>query len=113
MDNPPRATVGPVPTYKNRPPMPADTPVWRYLTLGAVFATIKTRQLRLTRVDKFHDPFEGSVPDKEIETQILLCGGAANLRVMMNVLATHHPGMPPTPPPDEDSWVRMTRLRRA
>jgi hypothetical protein len=34
------------PAYKNRLPMPGDTPVWRYLTLSAVIATIKTRQLR-------------------------------------------------------------------
>ena len=58
-----------MPIYKNRPAISGDTPVWRYLSLSAVLATIKTRQLRLTRVDKFHDPFEGSVPKSQIEQQ--------------------------------------------
>ena len=66
------ATVGSVPAYKHRPQMAGDTPVWRYLTLSAVIATIKTRQLRLTRVDRFQDPFEGSVPKTQIDEQDLL-----------------------------------------
>jgi hypothetical protein len=101
-----------VPIYKKQPPLPGDTPVWRYLTLRAVFATIKTRQLRLTRVDTFQDPFEGSVPDKEIENQLPLFAGAASARMMMDSVAAHYPGMGRTFRPDEDPWVRMTRLRR-
>jgi hypothetical protein len=93
--------------------MPGDTRVWRYLALGAVFATIKTRQLRLTRVDKFQDAFEGSVPKKQIDDQILLLGGAASRRAMMDSVAAHYPGMSRSPPPDEDPWLRITRLRRA
>jgi hypothetical protein len=52
--------------------MSGDTVVWRYLTLSAVIATIKKRQLRLTRLDRFKDRFEGSVPKKQIDGQILL-----------------------------------------
>ena len=48
-----------MPAYKNRPPLDPDTPVWRYLSLGAVIATVRDRKLRFTRVDKFEDPFEG------------------------------------------------------
>jgi hypothetical protein len=84
--------------------------VWRYLTLSAVIATIKTRHLRLTRVDRFQDPFEGSVPKKQIEDQLLI--GAASRRTMMNRVAAHHPGMARLMPPDEDPWIRITRLRR-
>jgi hypothetical protein len=47
--------------------MSDDTPVWRHLSLSAAIATIKTRKLQLTRVDKFHDPFEGSVPKSQID----------------------------------------------
>jgi hypothetical protein len=93
--------------------MPGDTPVWRYQSLGAVTETIKTRQLRLTRVDKFHDPFEGSVPQAQFDQQTVLLIGAESRRHMMNRIATHHPGMARSMPPDEDSWARITRLRRA
>jgi hypothetical protein len=93
--------------------MPGDTHVWRYLSLSAVFATIKTQHLRLTRVDRFQDPFEGSVPKKQIEVQNLLLSGAASRRTMMNCVAAHHPGMARLMPPDEDPWIRLTRLRRA
>jgi hypothetical protein len=41
------ATFAPMPIYKNRPPMPENTPVWRYLSLSAVIATIEKQQLRL------------------------------------------------------------------
>ena len=93
--------------------MSDDTPVWRYLTLSAVIATIKTRHLRLTRVDRFRDPFEGSVPKTQIEDQIPLFIGAASRRTMMNSVAAHYPGMARSMPPDEDPWIRITRLRRA
>jgi hypothetical protein len=107
------ATVGPVPAYKNRPPMSGDTPVWRYLTLSAVIATIKTQHLRLTRVDRFQDPFEGSVPKKQIEDEIPLFIAAASGRTMMNCIAAHYPDMASLMPPDEDLSIRTTRLRRA
>jgi hypothetical protein len=90
---PPYATVGPVPAYKHRPPMSGDTPVWRYLALSAVSATIKTWHLRLTRIDRFQDPFEGSVPKTQIDDQIPLFIGAASGRTMMNCVAAHYPDM--------------------
>jgi hypothetical protein len=102
-----------VPVYKNRPQMRDDTLVWRYLTLSAVIATIKTRQLRLTRVDTFQDPFEGSIPKKQIEDQTVVLIGAASRRAMMNAVAAHYPDMARSTPPDEDPWIRITRLRRA
>jgi hypothetical protein len=104
-----------VPVYKNRPSIPGDTPVWRYLSLDAVIATIKTRRLRLTRIDKFQDPFEGSVPDAVIDQQIPLFNAAASHLAMMNQIMPHHsPSMAISSRlPDEDSWTRMTRLRRA
>ena len=93
--------------------MSGDTLVWRYLTLGAVIATIEARHLRLTRVDRFQDPFEGSVPKKQIEDQIPILIGAASRRAMLNSVAAHYPGMERSRPPDEDPWLRITRLRRA
>src|SRR6266516_1711139 len=93
------ATVRPMPTYKNRPLMPGDTHVWRYLSLDAVSEAIETRRLRLTGLDKFPDRFEATVPKQEFDNQILLLGGAARQRVMNNILAAHHPGMATSPSP--------------
>jgi hypothetical protein len=101
-----------MPAYKHRPPISGDTPVWRYLTLSAVIAIIKDRRLRLTRVDRFQDPFEGSVPKRQIDDQTPLFIGAASARAMMNSVAAHYPEMERSMPPDEDPWIRMTRLRR-
>jgi hypothetical protein len=102
-----------MPTYKNRPPTTGHEHVWRYLSLEALSKTITTRQLRLTRIDKFLDPFEASVPKQEFDNQILLLAGATSLRQTMNIIAVHHPGMATVPPPDEDLFARLTRLRRA
>jgi hypothetical protein len=103
-----------MPIYKNQPSVPGDTPVRRYLTLGAVIATVNTRQLRLTRVDTFHvqDSFEGSVPKQTLDDQNLLLIGAESRRTMMNSVAAWNPGMGTISPPDEDSWLRITRWRR-
>jgi hypothetical protein len=102
-----------MPAYKHRPPKAGDTPVWRYLSLAAVFETIKKRRLRLTRVDTFRDSFEGSVPKKQIDDQVPLFAGANALQMMMNSVAAHYPGMALVTPPDEDPMSRITRLRRA
>jgi hypothetical protein len=95
-----------MPTYKHRPEMSGDTPVWRYLTLKAVIATIEKRHLRLTRVDRFKDRFEGSVPKAQIDSQILLFSNASRRMAMIKLGKT-------PPPPDEDPWMRITRWRRA
>jgi hypothetical protein len=93
--------------------MPGNTPVWRYLTLSALIATIKRRQLRLTQVDRFRDPFEGSVPKRQMDDQNVLFSGAGAKRAMLNSVAAHHRDMARLEPPDEDLWIRMTRWRRA
>jgi hypothetical protein len=80
--------------------------VWRYLTLKAVIATIEKRQLRLTRVDRFKDRFEGSVPKAQIDDQLLLFSNASRRTAMIQLGKT-------PPPPNEDPWIRITRLRRA
>jgi hypothetical protein len=86
-----------MPVYKNRPPMDPNTPVWRYLSLDAVSATVRDQKLRFTRVDEFEDPFEGSVPKQTIDDQLLLFVSAYQMKS----------------PESEDPWARMTRLRRA
>jgi hypothetical protein len=93
--------------------MSDDTPVWRYLSLRAVIETIETGRLRLTRLDKFSDSFEGSVPKQQIDDQIPIFGGAASFRRTMAVLGIWNPGMAIPESPKEDEWARMTRLRKA
>jgi hypothetical protein len=39
---------------------PADTPVWRYVSLAKLLALFRSRALFLTRADLFDDPFEGA-----------------------------------------------------
>ena len=92
---------------------PGDTHVWRYMSLEAVSETIKSRKLRFTRVDKFPDRFEASVPKQEWDNQTVLFIGAASRRHMFDAIAPHYPGMSPLPPPDEDPWARVRRLRIA
>jgi hypothetical protein len=103
-----------MPAYKNPPPMDPDTHVWRYLSLDAVIATVRDRTLRFTRVDRFTDPFEGSVPKQQMDDQVVLFGGAYHRRMIYRSVAAHYPvGAMSLPPEWEDPWGRMTRLRRA
>jgi hypothetical protein len=105
-----------MPAYRNRPLMDPDTPVWRYLSLDALIATVRDRQLRFTRVDTFADPFEGSVPKQQIDDQVALFAGAYQMRMMYGSVAAHYPAGAMSLPAWEDwedPWVRMTRLRRA
>jgi hypothetical protein len=97
-----------MPAYKNRPLMASDTPMWRYLTLSGVIATIETRSLRLTRVDRFQDAFEGSVPKAQIKSETLPLIGAASRQGMMVAQ-----GVASSTSPTEDPWSRITRLRPA
>jgi hypothetical protein len=102
-----------MPTYKNRPPMDPDTPVWRYFSLNAAIATVRDRRLRFTRLDRFDDPFEGSVPKRQMDDQVALFAGAHHMRMVHTIIASHYPSVPPPKWDSEDPWTRMTRLRRA
>jgi hypothetical protein len=102
-----------MPAYKNRPLMDPDTAVWRYFGLDALIATVRERLLRFTRVDTFDDPFEGSVPKRQIDDQLPLFAGAYQMRMMYTSVAAHHPPGAMPLPEWEDPWERTTRLRRA
>ena len=90
-----------LPPYKNQSLPDPHTEVWRYLSLDAVIKTVRDRQLRFTRIDKFweKDPFEGSVPKQQIDDQLLLFAGHSQMRRGAMSLPEH--------------WGEMTRLRRA
>ena len=102
-----------MPNYNHRPDVSGDTEVWRYLSLHAVIATIETRRLRMTRIDRFRDPFEGSVPKSQIDNQVPLFSGTAFMRNTRMTRRLQYPEMTMPEEFDEDDWTRMTRLRRA
>jgi hypothetical protein len=85
--------------------MAPETPIRRHLSLTAVVSTLRDELLRLTRLDTFDDPFEGSVPKKQIDDQVPL-------------FSSHHVfsdgGMNPglEQPRSEDPWTAVTRRRR-
>jgi hypothetical protein len=60
----------------------SGTPVWRYMSLDALIAIVRDRQLRFTRVDKFEDPFERAVPKQTIDNQVLLFGSACLMKAV-------------------------------
>jgi hypothetical protein len=102
-----------MPTYKNRMLMDPNTRVWRYTSLDAVIAMLRDRQLRLTRLDAFRDPFEGSVPKQQIDDQIPIFSGAQAAEMMMTSVAAHYPGMEVPRPRYRDRWQEMTDRRKA
>ena len=98
-----------MPTYKNRPPLDPDTELRRYISLNALISMLRERRLRLTRVDRFADPFEGSVPKRQIDDQVPLFSSMNSM--MLDQLAAHHPEM--ERPRRRDPWSEMTARRRA
>jgi hypothetical protein len=98
-----------MPEYTNQPPISDDTPVWRYFSRAAAVATVTTKTLRLTRVDTFEDPFEGSVPKQTMDDQVPLFSGGNAARGMM----LEYDSLAMYCDIREDRWMRMTRLRRA
>jgi hypothetical protein len=80
-----------MPGYKHRPALAGDTAVWRYLDLPALLETIRIRQLRMTRIDRSSDPFEGSVPKRQIDDQVPLFSGTTFMQMTMVNVASWTP----------------------
>ena len=93
-----------MPKYKNRPPMDGNMELRHYTTLEALVQIFRSGQLRLTRVDKFKDPFEGSVPKKQIDDQVLLF--SSRNRGTTGVMRPHRHHM-------SDPWEEWKLRRRA
>ena len=55
--------------YPNALEIDGAEPLWRYVSLEALLATVSTKSLRMTRLDAFNDPYEGSVPLADLERQ--------------------------------------------
>jgi hypothetical protein len=97
-----------MPAYKNRLHRDPDTRVRRHFGLEGLIATFKKKQLRFTRVDKFTDRFEGSVPKQQVDDQQLTFSSYYTARQEMS---QDHYDIPD--PLSEDPWLRMERRRKA
>jgi hypothetical protein len=93
--------------------MDPATELRRYTSLYALEHMLRDEELRLTRVDRFEDQFEGSVPKQQIDDQ-LPAFSSVNAMLMMgeSVTAQVPTGGPTLPRPINDPWTRMTIRRR-
>src|SRR5438876_10825373 len=96
-------------TYKNRPPIDSATELRRYTSLNALEHMLRDKQLRLTRVDRFQDPFEASVPKKQMDDQLPIFSSANQMEMM----AESQQGMRRHSCYVKDPRTRMTLRRRA
>jgi hypothetical protein len=104
----------PMPVYKNRPEMSPDEQLCHYSTLEAVVAMISGPKLRLTRLDAFDDPFEGSVPKQTMDDQIPLFAGHQAAAMMKQAVSAHYPSHYNMPIKQYfDLWGATTLRRKA
>jgi hypothetical protein len=97
-------------SYKNQKPLDPDTQVWHYTSLDAVTAMLNAGQMRLRRIDAYQDPFEGSVPTKQVDDQLPIFASAAH---MMQSLPAHFPDTDFDRRRYRDPWADMSFRRRA
>ena len=103
-----------MPVYKNRPEVSPDEQPCHYTTLEAVVAMISGPKLRLTRLDTFDDPFEGSVPKQTMDDQVPLFAGSHAAAMMMQAVAAHYPSHYNIPRARyRDQWTETTLRRKA
>jgi hypothetical protein len=99
--------------YRNRLDVDPATPVSRFMSLEAALLTLANSQLRFTRIDMFRDPFEGTVPQPEVDGQIPALIGANAAQAMMQQVAPHFPGMERPRRVFRDAFVALTERRLA
>jgi hypothetical protein len=102
-----------LPPYKNQRALPPDTTLRHYTTLAAVESMVHTAQLRLRRIDRFEDPYEGSVPLKQVQDLVPLCIAANAGAAMTDAVSHHYPGMATMPHRHYDPFIATTIRRRA
>jgi hypothetical protein len=79
-----------MPTYKNCVGMAPIAKLWHYTSLAAITAILKDQKLRLRRIDTYweDDPFEGSVPKKQMDEQGMILG--SQTEALMQTVAPHY-----------------------
>lgn len=97
--------------YKNRPEQDPRTPLRQHMSLEALRHVLGSGQLRLTRTDQFPDPFEGSVPKKQIDDQLPLFSSRNTFHNGSDEPWLGSGGQ--WLAPSLDPWAEMTMRRRA
>jgi len=101
--------------YKNLVRMDPAAALWHYTSLDAIKAILQDRKLRLTRIDTYwdDDPFEGSVPKRQIDDQVAIFSSANTAQV--ESVAAHYPDMSPGIRASRfrhrDPWTQTTERR--
>ena len=92
--------------------MDSATELRRYVPFVALERMLRDRQLRLTRVDQFRDPFEGSVPKRQIDEQVAIFRSPNATRMMAESMVAQDPGTTLPRSPYRDPWAQI-KMRRA
>jgi hypothetical protein len=93
------------PTYKNLKVVDGAKDVMRYMSLAQLVSLLVRRSLPLTRVDRFPDRFEGSVPKRQVDDQLPLFSGSAMFFAQV--------GQGEWVPARKDMFAEVARWRRA
>jgi hypothetical protein len=80
------------PVYSNLERPEPREPVMRYTSLAALVLMLTKNELPLIRIDRFRDPFEGSIPKSVIGQQALIQAGvnAQQMQVVMQQKPIRH-----------------------
>jgi hypothetical protein len=78
-----------MPTYKNPVGVRLAAQLWHYTSLDALKKILEGKKLRLRRIDTYweDDPFEGTVPMKQMNEQAMILGSQA--AALMEQVAPH------------------------
>jgi len=85
----------------------------RYMHLGELEDMLRHRRLQFTRIDKYRDPFEGSVPKQQIDDQVLTFSSANFMRMQAQQRAAYFPDVEQPRFPYRDDFAVMAERRRA
>jgi len=89
------------------------TPIWRYTDLTELEHILRDRELRLTRVDQFKDPFEGSVPKASIDALQPIISGTEMMLSMAESASAQFGGMVRPYRASRDRYELMAIRRKA
>jgi hypothetical protein len=102
-----------MPAYIHSPPVDGATLVRRYFDLEGALATLGTRKLRLTRIDTFDDPFEGSIPVPQHDGQMVIAASRYQFVMEQSDWYSHPEGQSFLRDAEEELYTKLERLRRA
>ena len=105
-----------MPTYKNRVGVRPAAQLWHYTSLDSLKNILEGLKLRLRRIDAYweDDPFEGSVPMKQMNEQAMILGSQP--AALMELVAPHffpHMDVPRRPTRNRSEEITKWREGKA